>query len=115
MAERRSTILGQYRRTVTKNVSGLADGPIRRRKMNTRSTGTNSLATALHSPRLCSSPLTRARTSASIQTPLYESEDFDSDRHEADANSISYNMRDSYENEFHRKISNMIVLHGIQV
>lgn len=115
--ERRPTILGQHhsvsslRRTQTKSLPG---SPIRRRRVNTRSTGAHSLATACHSPRLCSSPL----TTASNQPPLYDPEDrFAShgDRRGELNESISYNMRDSYENEFHRKISNMIALHGIRV
>ena len=106
LMERRTTNLshGQHhfissRREKMKGLLGSVDEPLRRRVKTEVKTIKSGFGLPLYS-----------LTSPSIRTPFCESKYF-SDPHEQGA----YNMRDSYECEFHRKISNIILLYGIQV
>ena len=110
--ERRPTVLSQHRslysgaQAQTKSLMESVDGmPLRRRRrMNTTKT-----------IKLSTSSQVSSLTSTSFQTSLCESKDLN--LQETDANSTGYRVPRNlvYENEFHWKISNMIVFHGIQV
>ena len=90
-----------------KGLLGSVDGPLQKRRVKTE------VKTIKSGSGLSFYSL----TSPSTGTPFCESKYFsDPWPHEVNTNSrISFNMRDSYESEFHRKISNMILLYGIQV